>query len=166
MACHLVRGGGQGVEIGLEVEEVLDRHPGIGCVGEGRVVVRALGRDAVAHRLDEGGLAPAADAGVRVRADVRHAEIAERCLEHEAARQRQLGLALGVGCRMAGAAAADPEQLFAIGEIGLVRWQVDGGVFLRCREVPEAGAGRRDEGQRRDEEAFERHQLRETRYVS
>ena len=79
----------QRVEIGLEVEQVLDAHALIGGVGEGRIEVDAARRDAELHGVDEIEVRPAADAVIRIGRDVGHVEGAEGGLQRLAATELQ-----------------------------------------------------------------------------
>src|SRR6185436_11010489 len=57
-------------------------------IRKGREIVRAVGATAFAHRAHEVGLRPFADAGLRMRRDVRPVESAERCLQRAPAGER------------------------------------------------------------------------------
>ncbi len=119
---------GHGVQIGLQGFEIGVRHPGISRVGKRRIVMGAIGADALAEGANELGFAPAADTRIRVRGDVGRIKRAEGALQPRAA--GQLGLS---GLAVAAAAAA------RVGQIGPLGDQV---VLGRSRTAQQQKAGR------------------------
>ena len=129
----------QGIEERLEIEQIFDAHALVGGIGEGRVEVAAAGRDAELHGVDEIEVRPAADAIFRIGRDVGRVEGAELRLQRLTAAELQRLLSAGAGRGMAGFAAASPEHLGAIGEVGRVCRQRGGGESTRGRHDPEGG---------------------------
>ena len=103
----------QRLQEGKEVAHILPRHPCIGRIGECGIVVRALRRNAVQHRIGEIHVAPPANAVLRMRRDVGCDEGSEIGLQFHPARKFQPRIAVGPRAGMARGTAAGPENLFA-----------------------------------------------------
>jgi len=128
----------QGIEIGLEVDEVLISHALIGCVRKRRIEVNSTRCDSALHRVDEVERAPISNAGLLVWRDIRHVEGAEWRLQATPPAQTLLVLGLWIlafpkRLGMALRAAADGEHVLAIGKVGRVRRK------LRSRHRPRHG---------------------------
>src|SRR5262245_51626048 len=67
----------QCLEVGEEIAHFLEPHALVRRVGKNRIVMAAVGRGALPHGGDEIRLAPAADAVIAVRRDVRGEKSAE-----------------------------------------------------------------------------------------
>jgi len=106
----------QAEQVGLDGEDVLARHQGVGGVRKGRVVVAAIRADALLHGLDELIVGPVADAGFLVRRDVGRVQRAERHLHRQAA-----GVGLAAFGDVAGQAVRGAGEVFAAFEQGVVR---------------------------------------------
>ncbi len=113
MAGRRVAHRGNGLQVGPKVAQVPIRHPGVGGVGEGGVVVPPRRRQAQLHGAQEVALGPAADAGELVLGDVGHDEGAEGRLQLVPA-----GQGLAVLVRMARGAAAHVENILAALRVG------------------------------------------------
>ncbi len=98
-------------EIGADRQRVALRHPREVGIGKRRVIVRAIGRDAIAQGAGEIGIRPGADPGVAVGRQVRRIDRAERRGDPLSARERP--------CRIGGVAAravAGLDQHLAVGD--------------------------------------------------
>ena len=100
--------GGKRLQVSKEVADVLDLRMLVGRVGKRRKIMRARRRGALHHGGDEIGLAPSADAVIRIGRDVRHIERAERRRDREPA--AELGAIGLIGHGVAGGTSAGIER--------------------------------------------------------
>ncbi len=105
--------GGQGGEVGVQVDHLLRLHPDIGGIGEGGVVMPPVRRGAVVQRVPQIERGPATDSVLRVGADIGRGEAAEGRGEALPARQHQPVVAARPVCHVAGGATGRGEHLLA-----------------------------------------------------
>ena len=115
------------VDIGLDVEHILGFHTAIGGVGHDRIKIVTFAVDPLHHRIEELGIAPAADA-IGMGRNIRRVEFSDRRIH-----LKSTGQDLGIPDRsMASGATGCVEQIFAIigiglvGRIGIVRKSIAG----------------------------------------
>ena len=104
-----------GKQISLYVEHILTPHGAIRRIGKGWIIGSTRRRFAVPERLDEIGVAPGADSGLRVRRNIARIEIAvRRGNRPSAGQERPLARLICVATDAAGGA----HEIFAAHRIG------------------------------------------------
>ena len=118
VTAHLARHRFKRFQKGEEVADIVGLRMGVGRVGKGRKVMSARRRNALRHRADEVGLAPAPDAVGRIGRDVRRVERPEWRGDRQAPAEFQpVGL---VGHGMAGGTSTRVEGCLSVREVGRI----------------------------------------------
>ena len=153
MGRHGIFDGGQGGEIGLDVEHVFHRHVGIGCIGKGRDDMAAITTDTLLHGIDELDIGPLAKAGFGIRRQVGRIECSHRRMQGRTTSRNFLVNCRSLGRKMAGMAAAGIVKLLAVFQVGSV-----------CRDVSQRQGAR--DGQHPENSKTQRYQQRQAQKIA